>query len=289
MPAYNCAERLPRSVEAILGCDYPSFEIIIAEGGSQDDTREIAEHLERTHSNVRVLAGLPNTASGKRNRGIDAARGEFVAFTDDDCYPTPTWLTEFVRAAGNGRILTGRTLPKGTGHAAAMRTSRKPRVYKPNLLNMATCWRPGASNNFFAPRELLLGLGPFDESLGPGSANGVAEDLEYNFRAMLNGIAIQFVPEAEIWHDTCETHSQLVRKKTAYARGLFYFLCRYYVPRVPALAMGAVCLCYYLAGLTIGLLTFRRTKLAQHAGELHGAFSGMLSGLRMRRCGEISS
>lgn len=67
------------------------LEIIVVDDGSIDDTYKIAKSFK----DVKVIKNKINLGTSKsRNIGIKAAKGEIIAFTDDDCRPRPTWIKE---------------------------------------------------------------------------------------------------------------------------------------------------------------------------------------------------
>lgn len=84
LPTFNRARLLPRAIASVLGQSFRNFELIVIDDGSTDDTAEV----------VRAFAADPRLAylppernlgdAGARNRGIAAARGEWLAFQDSD-------------------------------------------------------------------------------------------------------------------------------------------------------------------------------------------------------------
>lgn len=85
IPTYNEEEYLPLLLKSIRAQDFRDFEVIIADAGSQDRTREIA--LE---DGCRMVeGGLPAVG---RNRGAEAAKGEYLLFLDSDVCLTDGYL-----------------------------------------------------------------------------------------------------------------------------------------------------------------------------------------------------
>src|SRR2546426_980236 len=87
IPAKNEARRIERCLAALHAQTLPPKEIIVVDGHSGDATAEIARRL-----GARVLYEEYGTRSGACEVGVEAAQGEFVAFTDADCIPDPHWL-----------------------------------------------------------------------------------------------------------------------------------------------------------------------------------------------------
>ncbi len=94
MPAYNAAPYIGQAIESVLAQRYPTWELIIVNDGSTDQTAEIAA----TYSDLRIR--LVHQANGgeavARNRALELARGEFVAFLDADDLFLPDHLAAAV-------------------------------------------------------------------------------------------------------------------------------------------------------------------------------------------------
>ncbi|MFO8108955.1 MAG: glycosyltransferase family 2 protein [Thermoplasmata archaeon] len=89
IPTYNRSKVLVKAVESVLNQTYENFELIIVDDKSKDDTADTVEQFKdpriKYHRNEINLGG-----SGSRNVGIELAKGEFIAFLDDD----DQWLPE---------------------------------------------------------------------------------------------------------------------------------------------------------------------------------------------------
>ena len=86
LPVYNAENTLRAALESVLSQTYKDFEVVVCDDGSKDRSREIAAEalsvLEGDRWQMRVGERLG--PGGARNAGIRAARGEFIAFLDDD-------------------------------------------------------------------------------------------------------------------------------------------------------------------------------------------------------------
>ncbi len=81
IPTYNCGRYVVEAVESARAQTYPRLEIIVVDDGSTDDTRErLQPYLGRISYIHQENRGL----SAARNRGIQAARGEWIALLDAD-------------------------------------------------------------------------------------------------------------------------------------------------------------------------------------------------------------
>ena len=89
VPAYNCAGFLTRCVDSLLAQTYGTLEIILVDDGSTDATPEICDGLAAADSRVSVIHKPNGGVSSARNEGIDAAKGDYIAFADADDYVNP--------------------------------------------------------------------------------------------------------------------------------------------------------------------------------------------------------
>ena len=99
IPCYNAAAFLRATIESILGQTHPVLEVIVVDDGSTDDSANIAESFGPP---VRVIRQPNQGESAARNRGIEAAAGEWVAFLDADDLWLPTKVelqAEAIRSA----------------------------------------------------------------------------------------------------------------------------------------------------------------------------------------------
>lgn len=96
IPCHNEERWIGRTLEAVLGQTYPRerFEVLVVDNGSSDRTVD-----ETRRFPIRLLAEPIRSSYRARNRGVSDATGEFVAFLDADCIPSPTWLERLVRTA----------------------------------------------------------------------------------------------------------------------------------------------------------------------------------------------
>ncbi|HEV2363417.1 MAG TPA: glycosyltransferase family 2 protein [Caulobacteraceae bacterium] len=83
--AYNVEDVVGRAIESALSQTAPPLEIIVADDGSRDGTVETVRRLAEAHPEIRILSQEPNGGpSRSRNRGLEMARGDWVAVLDAD-------------------------------------------------------------------------------------------------------------------------------------------------------------------------------------------------------------
>lgn len=98
MPLYNYGRYLSGAVESVLSQTYPFWELLIVDDCSTDDSFLIAMRLEKKDERIRVFQ-LPENggSSAARNKALDEAKGEFVAFLDSDDRYDPEYLESQVK------------------------------------------------------------------------------------------------------------------------------------------------------------------------------------------------
>jgi hypothetical protein len=191
---HNRAERLAAMLEGLRRQTLPPdrFEVIVVDDASSDDTpavlrREAACDALQMRFVRQSEGGGPARA---RNRGWRMAQGSFIAFTDDDCVPTPRWLESLLAAAReqDDAVVQGRTLPNPDERAALGPFARTMRITDATP-HFETC-------NILYPRSLLEKIGGFDEEF-PAPAG---EDSDLGCRAQAAGGVLHFEPEAVVHH-----------------------------------------------------------------------------------------
>ncbi len=93
VPVYNTGEGLTRCADSVLAQSMDDYEVIFVDDGSSDGTETRLDELAAEHERIQVIhrpaSGGPG---GPRNVGVDAARGDFVYFLDDDDWLGPEAL-----------------------------------------------------------------------------------------------------------------------------------------------------------------------------------------------------
>ncbi len=92
MLTYNREKLVGRAIESILSQTFQNFEFIIVDNGSTDQSGQIADKYAGQDSRIRVIHKERGNIGSGRNAGLDAAKGDFIAFIDDDDYTEPNYL-----------------------------------------------------------------------------------------------------------------------------------------------------------------------------------------------------
>lgn len=197
----NRAEQLKPCLEYVarLEASCP-WELIVVDNGSTDATREILASFAASAAFPVTVLFEPKPGLGRaRNTGWRAAKGEIIAFTDDDCYLAHDYIDR-VRdifddqqiGFGGGRV----ELFDPTDAPLTIRTEVEPELLPPRSF-VDPGWILGA--NMMIRRDLLDAIGGFDPDLGAGTPL-CCEDIDMQARASAAGGAGLYAPMAVVAH-----------------------------------------------------------------------------------------
>lgn len=95
VPVYNAEEYIGATLDSIINQDFNSYEIIVVDDGSTDQSPEIiSEKLTKSTADYRIIRQDNAGVSSARNRGMQEATGEYLVFIDADDYVTGNHLSE---------------------------------------------------------------------------------------------------------------------------------------------------------------------------------------------------
>ena len=227
-------ERLAACLAALAALDYPEFEVVVVDNAPTDDrTRAVAERFG-VRWIVEPLPGLDRA----RNRGIEAAQHDVLAFTDDDTRPDRLWL-RFL-----GRAFTVPDVSAVTGLIAPVRVhTRAERLFELSyggmgkgfvrktvhgtaLSSRQLLWACsfGAGANMSFRREALERAGRFDPCLDVGTPTGGAGDLDMLHRVLVAGGTLVYEPAAIVLHEHRASMASLRRQLFDNGRGFTCYL-----------------------------------------------------------------
>ncbi len=221
IPTYNRPERLENCLNAIAKLDYPGdrFEVIVVDDGSKTPLDEVVAPLQN-QIQIKLLRQENAGPAAARNRGVEEAQGEFLAFTDDDCQPLPNWLKEFASALNTDptAMIGGKTLNALADNSFST-ASQKLIDYLYEYYNPAKGKKAFfASNNIAMPKSGFSSLGGFDVSF-PLAA---AEDRDFCDR-WNESYPMVYHPQAQINHYHHLNLKSFWRQHFGYGRGAFCF------------------------------------------------------------------
>jgi cellulose synthase/poly-beta-1,6-N-acetylglucosamine synthase-like glycosyltransferase len=160
VPTFKRPMLLSRCLEALLAQDFPStdYEVIIVDDAASEQTRcQVEQYAKRAEMEGHTIRYFAVTEShgpaAARNIGLYAACGDIIAFTDDDCIPSPGWLKAGVKALTDDAVAVA-------GHIIVPLPSA-PTDYEYN----ASCLAHSefVTANCFVRRNALIRIGGFDD------------------------------------------------------------------------------------------------------------------------------
>ncbi|MBE9525102.1 MAG: glycosyltransferase family 2 protein [Chloroflexi bacterium] len=197
--AYNEAEHIERLLSGITQQTLTNVEIILVDSGSTDDTMVIASGYP---VNIVHISPEEFTFGRSLNKGIAAARGEFIVIISAHCYPVyPDWLEQLLKPFEESDVAISYGKQRGgkTNHYSEHQFFRK---YFSDVSQLRQ-GHPYAHNANAAIRRALWEQHPYNENL-----TGL-EDLAWSSWALEGGHAVAYSAEAEIIHVHDETLSQV--------------------------------------------------------------------------------
>ena len=220
--------KLARCLTALRSLDYPRYELIVVDNTVGDEkVRRLAESAYARRI-VEPRVGL----SRARNAGARAARGEILAFIDDDAVAQPDWLRRHAAAFADESLgaTTGRVRPMAKASPAAQTWIAATEDLGERSLRVDR-----TSSQWFEQVNFGgIGLGPnmafrsalfengwaFRESLGLGERDQPLGEEQYAFFRLVNaGHAVAYVPDAVVYHDAPASMSDLRLKRRRLVRG----------------------------------------------------------------------
>ena len=209
--AYNAADTIDDCLASLAALNYPSYEVIVVNDGSRDDTGARA----RQYPGVRVI-DIPNGGlSAARNLGLAEASGDIVAYTDADVRVDPDWLAHLVQPMLGHRFVGsgGPNIVPADDPWKAQCVARAPGGPTQVLLDDRVAEHVPGCNMAFR-REALLAVGGFNPVyLRAG------DDVDVCWRLQAKGHKIGFAASALVWHHHRATVRAFWRQQVGYGEG----------------------------------------------------------------------
>lgn len=101
IPVYNAEKFLPRCIDSVLGQTLKDIEIILVDDGSIDRSGKLCDNYAKKDGRVKVIHNKNKGPGEARNRGIEAAGGEYIGFVDADDWCESSMFEELFRAAAS--------------------------------------------------------------------------------------------------------------------------------------------------------------------------------------------
>jgi glycosyltransferase involved in cell wall biosynthesis len=180
IPTYNSAEFVVHAIDSVLNQTYTNYEVIVIDDGSIDNTRQI---LEPYQFKINYIYQEHQGVAAARNKGIDAAKGELIAFLDADDLFLPQKLQQqiaiFKAQPNTGMVISGWHLTDQQGKI----TADVELWHTLPQLDLKTWlyWKPVLLSATMIRRHWLVKVGGFPQETIP------VEDVECFLELILQG------------------------------------------------------------------------------------------------------
>lgn len=257
MPVRNEARFIGDTLGQLLGQDYSAdkYEIIVADGMSDDGTREIVLDLAKVHPQVHLLDNQKRLSSAGRNVGFKSGRGDYFLVVDGHCYIPDNQLLRNIADCfeKSGADCLGRPQPLDPPgltdfqkSVALARASRLGHGGDSLIFGDYEGFASPVSNGAAYSRKVFETVGYVDENFD------AAEDVEFNYRVEQAGFKCYTSPKLTIRYYPRENLRGLFRQMTRYGKGRRKFTRKH--PK--ALTVNQLIPAAFVAALTVLILTF---------------------------------
>lgn len=237
-------EMLRRALVSLLRQGEPPAEILIIDNAPRDGrTREITQEIARELPATRYLVEPVPGLDFARNRALDAATQEIVAFLDDDAVAQPGWAAAMAAPFADPRVgaVTGRVgalavetaaqrlfeanggFARGTRRVRLPLDARRP-LHGRRAPLIAWAVSVGSGCSLAVRRPLLLSLGGFDEALDLGPALPGGGDHDALWRVLQAGYDVVYEPSAYAHHEHRRDMAAAYRQIVGHQRALVALL-----------------------------------------------------------------
>jgi len=215
IPTHNDSYRLKKCLLSLQNQSYPfeKYEIIVVDNRSTEDIFWVIQGFDH----IKVLREDELGSYQARNRGIRAAMGHILAFTDSDCVASREWIEEgvkYFRSDPSVGIVGGEVL-------FYFRANRSPNAYElydsNRYMRQERCIKNkkfSVTANMFVRRSVFDEVGLFNAEMKSGG------DAEWGQRANRHGYEIVYGPSAVVFHPARYSFRQIYTKTIRVAEGL---------------------------------------------------------------------
>ena len=231
VPVFNEAAVIEGALRSLIALDYPSYDIIVVDDGSTDETRSVAARLEGNHgkATVRVVTKANGGKASALNAGIALARTPYVLCMDGDSRLAPDSLRHAMRhfgdervaaVAGNVKVVNRNnvwTRLQALEYIEGLNMPRRAQGFL-RVVNIV----PGPIGIF--RRDVLQRVGGYD-------TDTFAEDADLTLKIVTAGWHVVYEERAIAWTEAPENYLDLVKQRYRWTRGILQALRKHATPR----------------------------------------------------------
>jgi glycosyltransferase involved in cell wall biosynthesis len=206
VPAHNARRTIVDCLAGLSRQTAPggTFEVIVADDGSTDDTADIAER-----TGAKTLRLPKRGPAAARNAGARVANGDILLFTDADCVPSPIWVEAMLQGFAESEVVGVKGAYRSRQPELVARfvqleyEDKYDRMRHERYIDFIDTYSAGYR------RQVFLENGGFDLSFPSASV----EDQEFSFRLASKGHRMVFQPAAIVYHQHVNSVCFYFRKK----------------------------------------------------------------------------
>jgi GT2 family glycosyltransferase/membrane protein implicated in regulation of membrane protease activity len=207
--SHNGAATLRQCLDRVEALDYPDVELVVVLDGCTDESAAIARDRGA------VVKEVDHCGLGQaRNVGIEAARGEIVAFLDDDAFPDPDWLSfvaDRMEEGGFAAVGGPNIPPDDEGFVAECVATAPGGPIHVLLSDREAEHIPGCNMAF--RKSVLEQVGGFDERF-----RVAGDDVDVCWRLQKAGHRVGFSPGAVVMHRRRDSTRRYLRQQYGYGK-----------------------------------------------------------------------
>jgi GT2 family glycosyltransferase len=273
------------------------LEVLVVDNAPSDERTAV---MVSGFKDVRYVREPKPGLDFARNRAWREARGELVAFIDDDAVLDPGWLDGLMRAwrvHPDAGMFTGLVLPYALDTRAQVMFEARggfrrgfARLRYAGDTMAGNAWYPagagifGAGCNMVIRRELLESLGGFDDALDTGAPLPGGGDLDIFYRTIRSGAPLVYEPSMLVFHEHRRELDRLRRQYYTWGLGFVAFVVKTWrtdpTQRRKLFGLMGWWTKYELKGLARAILGRGPLPASFVAAEMYGGLVGLLGGYR---------
>jgi glycosyltransferase involved in cell wall biosynthesis len=217
---YNRCDSLATALDSVVAQSAPEsidWEILVVDNNSSDQTRQVAENFCRQYpTRFRYLFEPQQGKSHALNAAIREAKGDVLAFMDDDVTVEPTWLQNLTAAlrdgewvGSGGRIVLQRNISFPRWLRPQERHALAPLPMFDLGPDAGQLTEPPFGTNMAFQKSMFKKYGGFRTDLGPCPGSEIrSEDTEFGLRLLDAGERLRYEPSAVVYHAVSEKRLQ---------------------------------------------------------------------------------
>jgi GT2 family glycosyltransferase len=289
-------------LNALMRLDYPALDLLVIDNAPGS---EASEQLVRQYPGVRYVCEPRPGLDWARNRAIEEAHGEIIAYTDDDVAVDPCWVEALAKVfVENPEVMavTGLVVPHeletqpqqlfecygGFGRGFVRRWYRRDPARGNKETFHIGAGRFGTGANMAYRRSVFAHIGGFDPALDVGTLTNGGGDLEMFFRVLQEGYTLVYEPAAMVRHCHRRDYAQLRSQLANNGIGLYSYFVRsalaYPEMRIAIIRFGLWWFWWWhLRRLLRGFIRPNGLPRDLILAELFGVFAGLVRYPRARR------